>query len=136
HLVGLSVGLAMLTGLLIAWVGAVPILTSLQPAAAGVDFAAHANTIWRTQVRFIGAGAIGASAIWTLAKLAGPVVGGLVSTLRASQASATSDERDRDLPAGWIVMLAVGCLGVAGWLAYTFSSGTALAPHALRLTLI
>ena len=27
HLVGLAVGLAMLTGLLIAWVGAVPILT-------------------------------------------------------------------------------------------------------------
>src|ERR1017187_972858 len=45
HLVGLSVGLAMLMGLLIAWVGAVPILTHLQPAAAGVDFAAHAQSI-------------------------------------------------------------------------------------------
>ena len=33
HLVGLSVGMAMLTGLLIAWVGGVPILTYLQPAA-------------------------------------------------------------------------------------------------------
>ena len=37
HLVGLSVGMAMLAGLLIAWVVAVPILTSMQPAAAGVD---------------------------------------------------------------------------------------------------
>ena len=33
HLVGLSVGMAMLTGLLISWAGAVPILTS--PAAGG-----------------------------------------------------------------------------------------------------
>src|SRR6478752_1319520 len=64
HLVGLSVGLAMLTGLVIAWAIAVPILTSMQPAAAGVALAAHTLTVWRTQVRFIGAGAIGVSAIY------------------------------------------------------------------------
>src|SRR5262249_40015866 len=33
HLVGLSVGLAMLIGLAVAWFGAVPILTILQPIA-------------------------------------------------------------------------------------------------------
>src|SRR5215510_3910349 len=58
HLVGLSVGMAMLTGLLIAWAIAVPYLTSIQPAAENVSLAAHTITIWRTQVRFIGAGAI------------------------------------------------------------------------------
>ena len=58
HLVGLSVGMAMLTGLIIAWGIAVPILTSSQAAAAGVSLAAHTTTIWRTQVRFIGAGTI------------------------------------------------------------------------------
>ena len=51
----------------------------------------HTMTIWRTQVRFIGAGTIGVSAIRTLAKLSGPVVGGLVATLRASSASASTD---------------------------------------------
>src|ERR1043165_4179899 len=55
HLVGLSVGIAMLVGLLISWAGAVPILTYLQPAAAGVELAAHTEDIWRHQVRFIGA---------------------------------------------------------------------------------
>src|SRR5881396_2627304 len=95
HLVGLSVGLAMLAGLLIAWAGAVPILTHLQPAAVGVDFVAHANDIWRHQVRFIGAGTIGVSAIWTLAKLAKPVVGGLVMAVSSSRASASSDDLDR-----------------------------------------
>src|SRR6186713_2396917 len=57
HLVGLSVGMAMLTGLVIAWAVAVPILTSMQPAAEGVALGAHTIAIWRTQVRFIGAGA-------------------------------------------------------------------------------
>src|SRR5213593_4099864 len=94
HLVGLSVGMAMLTGLIIAWAIAVPILTSMQPAADGVTLAAHTIAIWRTQVRFIGAGAIAIAAIYTLARLAKPVVVGLVSTLAASRAAATSDDRD------------------------------------------
>src|SRR5437764_8654553 len=52
HLVGLSVGMAMLLGLVISWVVAVPWLTAIAPAAAaGVTLAAHTTTIWRTQVR-------------------------------------------------------------------------------------
>jgi putative OPT family oligopeptide transporter len=134
HLVGLSVGLAMLAGLAIAWVGAVPILTHLQPLAAGADFAAHAEGIWRNQVRFIGAGTIGVSAIWTLATLAKPVVGGLVSTFTSSRTVATGDDRDRDLPASWIVGLTAACLLVAGWLSFTFAHATTLAPQAGMLT--
>src|ERR671924_422630 len=56
HLVGLSVGMAFVVGQVIAWVIAVPLLTSMQPAAAGVELGAHTIAIWRTQVRFIGAG--------------------------------------------------------------------------------
>ena len=136
HLVGLSVGMAMLTGLIIAWVIAVPILTSMQPAAAGVEMATHTLNIWRTQVRFIGAGAIGVAAIYTLATLAKPVIGGLVNTLAASRAVATTDDRDRDLSARWIVGLTIACLLVAAWLSYTFASSTVLAPDAVKLTLL
>jgi putative OPT family oligopeptide transporter len=136
HLVGLSVGMAMLTGLIIAWVIAVPILTSMQPAAAGVTLAAHTTAIWRTEVRFIGAGAIAVAAIYTLAKLAKPVVGGLMATLAASKAVATGDDLDRDLAPNWIYLLTVGCLIIAAWLAFTFARSTVLAPNAVRLTLI
>jgi uncharacterized oligopeptide transporter (OPT) family protein len=65
----------MLTGLIIAWGIAVPILTSMTPAAEGVPLAKHTLTVWSTQVRFIGAGAIAIAAIYTLAKLSKPVVG-------------------------------------------------------------
>jgi putative OPT family oligopeptide transporter len=136
HLVGLSVGMAMLTGLIIAWVVAVPILTSMQPAAEGVELAAHTLTIWRTQVRFIGAGAIGIAAIYTLATLAKPVIGGLVSTLAASRAVAVPDDKDRDISGPWIIALTAACLVVAGWLAFTFARSTVLAPDAVKLTLI
>jgi putative OPT family oligopeptide transporter len=136
HLVGLSVGMAMLTGLIIAWAIAVPILTSQQPAAEGVALAAHTATIWRTQVRFIGAGAIAIAAIYTLARLAKPVVGGLVITLAASRSTEDRDDRDRDLSPTWIVILTVACLLVAGWLAFRFARSTVLAPNALTLTII
>jgi putative OPT family oligopeptide transporter len=136
HLVGVSVGMAMLTGLIIAWAIAVPILTSMQPAAEGVALGAHTIGIWRTQVRFIGAGAIGVAAIYTLARLAKPVVGGLVSTLAASRAGGVADDRDRDLSPMWIIVLTIACLVVSGWLAFTFVRATAIEPYALNLTLI
>jgi putative OPT family oligopeptide transporter len=136
HLVGLSVGVAMLTGLVISWEVALPILTHLQPPAAGVAFAAHADDIWRHQVRFIGAGAIAISALWTLAKLAKPVGVGLVTTIASSRAAATADDRDRDLSAGWIIGLTVVCLVVIGWLALDFVRGTALSPDTVLLVAI
>lgn len=136
HLVGLSVGMAMLTGLIIAWVIAVPILTSMQPAAEGVALSAHTMAVWRTQVRFIGAGAIAVAAIYTLARLAKPVVGGLVSTLAASRSAGTRNDTDRDLSPSWILALTVVCLVIAGWLAFTFTRSTVLASDAVTLTLI
>jgi putative OPT family oligopeptide transporter len=136
HLVGLSVGMAMLVGQVISWVIAVPILTSMQPPPEGVEAAAHMTRIWSTQVRFIGAGTIAVAAIYTLAKLAKPVVGGLVSTLAASRVAATSDDRDRDLSPQWIVGLTVLCLIVSAWLAYRFAMSTPLAGNGIRLTLV
>lgn len=136
HLVGLSVGIAMLTGLIIAWAIAVPILTSMQPPAEGATLAAHTIGVWRTQVRFIGAGAIAIAAIYTLARLAKPVVGGLISTLASSRATEREDDRDRDLPPSWIIILTIACLLVAGYLAFTFARSTVLAPSAVTLTLI
>jgi len=136
HLVGLSVGMAMLTGLIISWAIAVPILTSMQPPAEGATLAAHTLGIWRTQVRFIGAGAIAIAAIYTLARLAKPVVGGLVSTLASSRTTEREDDLDRDLPPSWIIILTIACLLLAGYLAFTFARSTVLAPNAVTLTLI
>jgi putative OPT family oligopeptide transporter len=108
----------------------------MEPAAAGVSLADHTITVWRTQVRFIGAGAIGVASLYTLARLARPVLGGLASTLAASRAAATTDDRDRDLAPAWILALTVACLAVAGVLAYGFARGSVLAPSAGVLTAI
>ena len=101
HLVGLQVGMAMLLGLVLSWGVAVPLLTNLHPVAGPAADVALAT--WSHQVRFIGAGAIGASSIWTLGKLATPVIGGLRSALAASRKTFTGaggelPRTERDIP--------------------------------------
>ncbi len=123
HLVGISVGLAMLTGLIIAWGIATPLLSAGLPG----DAAEVAVTVWRTQVRFLGAGAIGVAAIWSLIKLVRPVFAGLMATARARNTASTGGQDDRDISLGLIGVLSAGCLVMIGWLLHRFIAGTPLA---------
>lgn len=123
HLVGIAVGLAMLTGLLIAWGVAVPILSAGVPG----ELADVAMTVWRTKVRFIGAGAIGLAAIWSLLKLVKPVYDGIVATARAGAGAKTGTDDDRDISLGLIGALSIGCLLLIGWLLFDFIGTGALA---------
>jgi putative OPT family oligopeptide transporter len=108
----------------------------MQPAVDAASLTSNTMTIWRTQVRFIGAGAIGVSAIFTLATLAKPVVAGLVSTLRASQAVATGDDLDRDIAPTWIMAIAAVCVVIVAGLAWSFVSASSLSEHTVVLTLV
>ena len=138
HLVGISVGLAMLFGLVIAWGGAVPLLTAMQQTAGAAEEAARG--VWGQQVRFVGAGTIGVAALWTLAKLAKPVIGGLTSALaaqarrRAGQAESLPIT-ERDIPIGLVGLISLACLVPIAWLFWSFTtaSAPALAPFAPAL---
>lgn len=133
YLVGLSVGMAMLLGLLIAWAGAVPILTSMHMSLA--DIGGRAMAVWTHDVRFIGAGTIGVAAIWTLLKLTGPVVRGLIGTATASRArkSGTADRLDTDMSFGWIVLLTLASLAVIAYILFDFLAPTPLASQSAAL---
>lgn len=134
HLVGLWVGIAMLAGALIGWAGAVPYLSALQDAAstgALKDAATLAQTVWSKQVRFVGAGAIGVAAIWTLLKLAQPVLGGLRSALAASRQRRAGNadalpRTERDIPIGLVALLTLACMLPIGWLLASFAQGAGL----------
>ena len=103
HLVGVAVGMAMLVGLIISWVFLVPMLTAAGIAAHSADLSAFVSTVFKGQVRFIGAGTIGVAAIWTLLRIIGPIIGGIRSAIAASNArkadgNASLDIAERDLP--------------------------------------
>ena len=141
HLIGLAVGLAQLFGLILAWGVAVPILTSpdavawmtangIPTIAAGIAPGAPAEelagTVWGQEVRLMGAGVIGVAAIWTLIKLAGPLIGGLASALAANrrrQGGEALDRVEQDIPINLVAGLSVACLiGIGGLLAW-FAQG-------------
>ena len=129
HLIGLSVGMAMLTGMVIAWGIATPIVTALHPIAGPA--ATVAAQVWSGQVRFIGAGAIGVSALWTLGRLAVPVWKGLRSAIETSR-RARSGRRgalplvERDIPIGIVGLICLVSMAPLAVLLAAFLRGGTL----------
>jgi putative OPT family oligopeptide transporter len=129
HLVGLTVGLAMLAGLVIGWGVATPWLTALVPQTGTVE--EFAIGIWATQVRFIGAGVIGVAAIWTLLRIIGPILKGIASAMAASRARRSGGEglplQERDIPVGIVALVSGAALIPIAFLLADFASGGPLA---------
>ncbi|PZP28687.1 MAG: oligopeptide transporter, OPT family [Roseateles depolymerans] len=127
HLVGLWVGIAILVGACIGWLGGVPLLTQ------GVDGAAEAVALfaWSKKVRFIGAGCIAVAAIWTLLKLARPVFNGLKSAAaaarvrRAGQAHSLP-RNEQDIPIGTVGLITLACLLPIGFMLANFAGSAGL----------
>ncbi len=153
HLIGLAVGLTQLFGLVLAWLVFVPVLTSpgyvdwataqgLATVAAGVPAEAGteglAMAVWSQEVRFIGAGVIGIAALWTLARLAGPLASGLASAFAAQDRRAQGEALDlteQDIPIRTVGLLSLAALVGIAVLLGVFAQGTALAGHTLLLVI-
>jgi putative OPT family oligopeptide transporter len=133
HLVGLSVGVAMLLGIVIGWAFCMPVLTEL--AVYHAPLADFVTTIWRSQLRFIGAGAMGVAAIWSLFRMLGPIMGGLFQMIAKSHAG-TSDDTDRDVPLWSIALLSIISSLLAAGLTWQFVQGTPLADSAVSVALL
>ena len=121
--------MAMLAGLVIAWAIAVPILTSMQPAAAGVTLAAHtlddlahAGAVHRRRRdrgrRDLHAGDAREAGRRRTREHARGVA-------RRGQ----QDDRDRDLSPPWISRSPRRAWSLPAWLAFTFARSTVLAPR-------
>ena len=134
HLVGISVGAAMGLGLVIGWFVLLPVLTAHQPMPG--DIADWVTTIFKKDVRFFGAGVIGISAIWTLVKIAGPVIGGVRSALAASAARNAGHAlalEEQDIPIKWVAAISVLTLVPITWLLRNVLAGGALSASAFLL---
>ena len=133
HLVGLSVGAAMFTGLVIGWWILLPILTFGLPGSAEEV----ASTVFRSDVRFFGAGVIGVAAIWTLAKIMGPITGGIASAITAARARRLGKEIlplvERDIPINIVGLVILASLLPIAALLWLFIAGGPLAPSAVPL---
>ncbi|MAW98909.1 MAG: oligopeptide transporter, OPT family [Sphingomonas sp.] len=136
HLVGISVGLAMFVGVIVSSGILLPILTTQNPLPGGPE--AWAGQILGDDIRFFGAGVIGVAAIWTLLRIAGPVIGGVRSAMAASRARHAGEAlavEERDLPIAIVGAGSVVMLIAIGWLLYSvIASGPLAGSEALLVS--
>ncbi|QHE91217.1 oligopeptide transporter, OPT family [Pandoraea fibrosis] len=132
YLIGIVSGLAILFGIVFSWGIAVPVLTSITPNTEGQTIAAFANGLWQHKVRFMGAGVIGVSAVWTLITLAKPMVDGVKTSFTALGQSRGKGGKggalgrtEQDLSPYWVIGLTLVCVAV--WVV-TFGVFLAKAP--------
>jgi len=119
HLVGLAVGLAMLAGIVIGLIVLLPIFTAGGPPP-GTELADFVGTAFREKVRFLGAGAIGVAAIWTLLKVIGPIARGIIAALASARARRAGGGEsvaltERDIPitiVGAVIILSMIPIGL------------------------
>ena len=91
-------------------------------------------------MRFIGAGAIGVSAIWTLLKLVKPVASGLAGAMAASRArkagkADTLPITERDIPIGIVGLITLLCMLPIGWVLGYFANQSGLGSHVTTLVI-
>jgi len=129
-----------LTGLVLAWGVLTPILFAMHPVAGPVS--AGAVSVWAHQVRFVGVGAIGISAIWTIGQLARPVYNGIVSSIVSSRRLAaaggdanTLPRTERDLPIGMVTLISLACFIPLAVLLAMFLEGSTLGSLAVPLVI-
>jgi putative OPT family oligopeptide transporter len=117
YIVGLNIGIVVLSGSLLSWHIAIPIyhafFMSSDPAlassiaSAGAEDAAGA--IWSAKIRYLGVGAMLIGGIWTLFSLRKSLFSGVRSGIAAARKGASDNiaETDRDLPMKWMLIALV-----------------------------
>ena len=137
YLIGIASGIAILVGMIIAWAGFVPYYTNILPMD-GDSLSKFALDVWKSKVRFIGAGTIGIAALWTLLTLLKPIAEGIKMSIRSMTMSAEERDThrmDTDMPAKSV--LATSVVVILGLVAcfYDFVYAVNISP-ALMWTLV
>jgi putative OPT family oligopeptide transporter len=122
YIVGLNIGIVVLAGSVISWNIAIPvyqaffldgnpalataIAQSCQGQESHVCADASAWTLWNTQIRYLGVGAMLVGGLWALVSLRKSIVSGVRSGLAATRAGASAivAHTDRDLPMKWVLI--------------------------------
>jgi len=101
YIVGLNISIVIVAGGVLSWDIAIPIYTSyFMDTVASGDPEAVARTIWATQIRYLGVGAMLVGGVWTLFSLRGSLLSGVRSGLAAARAGSSKviAETEKDLP--------------------------------------
>ena len=113
YLMGAAAGVAVLLGVVLCWGLVVPWLTAQATPEAGQAVSALATQLWASKARFLGAGVLGISALWTVGTLASPILQAIRNqSAKGADVVAADDETDRDMPRSWLLLIGLAALAV------------------------
>ncbi|MBR3745890.1 MAG: oligopeptide transporter, OPT family, partial [Selenomonadaceae bacterium] len=95
YLIGLASGLALLVGVFLAWGVMIPYFTTTGAPVDDQSLEQFVQVCYTGKVRLIGAGVMGVAAIWTLIKLARPVIDGVKEAIQSAREPAEVQARHR-----------------------------------------
>ena len=103
YIVGRNISILIFAGGLISWFLAIPIYTAIYGYEG--DALEAANTIWDTEIRYLGVGAMVIGGIWSLIKLFKPLTLGIRSSMRAYGALKSGEvviREENDIPIKYV----------------------------------
>ena len=81
YIVGRNISILVFSGGVLSWLVAIPIYSSIYGYEGNVHEAAW--TIWNTKIRYLGVGAMVVGGVWSLIKLAKPLMSGIISSINS-----------------------------------------------------
>ncbi|MEW6201988.1 MAG: oligopeptide transporter, OPT family [bacterium] len=111
YIVGFNIASLVFIGGCIGWVVAIPVYSIFGSGAdaAGADLLNYAWTMWSTQVRYMGVGAMAVGGIWSIISVRSGIVRGvreLIAGFKLTR-STEKNEKDLDIPSSLIIALIV-----------------------------
>ena len=112
YIVGLNIAVLIFLGGAANWYIAIPICAALGEAPADGNMVEWGYSIWSSQTRYIGVGAMLVGGLWTIFKMRKSLLSGVTSGLKAYRnmgpGAAEIERTEKDMPMKWVLVLIIG----------------------------
>ncbi|MBC6409659.1 MAG: oligopeptide transporter, OPT family [Ekhidna sp.] len=121
YIVGLNISFLVFLGGAISWFIAIPIYIAVNSPQGGVDAVTLGSSIWNSQIRYLGVGAMIVGGLWALLSLSGSLgtafEAGVAAFKKGSANIKDQVRTELDTPMSW-VMIGIGVLIIPIFLIY------------------
>ena len=121
YIVGFHIASLVFLGGVISWWIAIPIYVGIHGVPDGVDPTALGGSIWSTQIRYLGVGAMVVGGVWALISLRSSITFALKNGLQALKDGGKDFSRtlrtEQDTPMSWVI-IAIGAMIVPIFVIY------------------
>jgi putative OPT family oligopeptide transporter len=121
YIVGFHIASLVFLGGVISWWIAIPVYVGIHGVPEGLDPAAIGGTIWSTQIRYLGVGAMVVGGIWALISLRSSIAfalkNGMAALKHGGKNISDTLRTEQDTPMSWVI-IAIGAMIVPIFIIY------------------